>query len=64
MIIKAFKTRRRIKAIIKRNIELEYALRTLWEAKKEKDKSGKTERYQFYKVAGWDLTKQVLRGKV
>ncbi len=63
MLIKAFKTRRKIKTLIRRNADLERALNALWTAKKEKDKNGKTERYQFYKVAGWDLTKQVLRGK-
>lgn len=60
--IKAFKTRKKIKALIKRNKDLEYALNALWTAKQEKDKHGKTERYQFYKGAGWDLTKQVLKG--
>ncbi len=61
MMIKALKNRRKIKALIKRNKDLEYALNTLWTAKQEKDTNGKTERYKFYKVAGWDLTKQILK---
>lgn len=63
-IAKIFKTCRKIKSVLKRNADLERALNALWTAKMEKDKNGKTERYKFYKVVGWDLTKQVLKGKI